>query len=235
MCRFNPSLGPAAPKIAFKEKVTSLGLAWPIVILFLLVMGGIYMGVFTPNESGAIGAVGALLIGLFRKKITSSGIWTSLNNTSKVAGMTLLMLVGAFILNNFMAVSRLPFAASQFIAGLGINKYMVLAVVLIIYIILGCFFDMLAVTVLTVPIVWPVMIALGFNPIWYGVMMCRMSEMGFVTPPFGLNLFVLNAVVGVPMGDLFKGVIPFVITDLFHVAFLVVVPQVATFIPDVMK
>ena len=198
-------------------------------------MGGIYLGVFTPSESGAIGAMGALLIGLFRKKVTASGIMSSLNNTTKVVGMMLLMLVGAFILNNFMAISRLPFAASQFISELGVNRYLVLGIVLAIYIILGCFFDMLAVTVLTVPIVFPVMIALGFDPIWYGVMMCRMSEMGFVTPPFGLNLFVLNGVVGVPMNDLFKGVIPFVITDLFHVVFLVLVPEVATFIPDIMK
>ncbi len=235
MCRINPSLGPASTNLPFKQKVTSLSIAWPIAILFLLVMGGIYMGVFTPTESGAIGAVGALLIGLSRKKFTASGLLNSLNSTVVVTGMLLLLLTTAFILNNFVALSRLPFVAGQYIADLGVNRYIILAIVVVLYIILGMFFDMMAIMVLTIPILFPVMMSLHFDPIWYGVMMCRMSEMGFVTPPFGSNLFALNAVVGIPMGTLFKGVIPFVAADIVHVVFLIVFPQIATFLPSLMK
>ncbi len=235
MCRFNPEIGPASTNVPFRQKITSLGMTWPIMSLFVLVMGGIYMGVFTPSESGAIGAAGALLIGLSRKQMTTSGIWSSLKGTLRVVGMLLLLLTGAFILNNFMAVSRLPFVASQFIVSLGVDRYMVLAVVLVIFIILGCFFDMSAIVVLTLPILFPIMMSLNFNPIWYGVLMCRMSEMAFITPPFGINLFAMNAVIGVPMGTVYRGVIPFVIADLFHVAFLVLLPQVSTFLPDIMR
>ncbi len=235
MCRFNPSLGPASPNLPLKQKVASVTLAWPIVTLFVLVMGGIYMGVFTPTESGAIGAFGALLIGLSRRQFTASGLWHSVNGTVIVTGMLLLLLTTAFILNNFIAISRLPFVAGQYIADLGINRYIILGIILVIYIILGCFFDTLAVMVLTIPILFPVMMSLKFDPIWYGVLMCRMSEMGFITPPFGINLFSLNAVVGIPMGTLFKGVIPFIVADLIHVAFLVIFSQVSTFLPSVMR
>lgn len=235
MCRLNPSLGPASPNLKFKEKITSSASVWPIALLFIIVIGGIYMGVFTPTESGAIGALGAFLIGLSRRKVNASGLWTTLNGTVKVSGMILLLLTTAFILNGFMALSRVPFVAGQYIASLGINKYLVLGIILVVYIILGMFFDMMAIMVLTIPILFPVMMSLGFNPIWYGVIMTRMTEMGFITPPYGINLFILTGTVRVPLETSYKGIMPFIITDLVHVAFLVVFPQLSTFLPSIMK
>jgi C4-dicarboxylate transporter, DctM subunit len=235
MCRFNPSLGPASVNLAFKEKLKSSGSVWPIAVLFILVIGGIYMGVFTPAESGAIGTVGALIIGFSRRSISGSGLRTTLQGTIKVSGMLLFLLTTAFILNNFVALSRLPFVAGQYIASLGINHYIILAIVLIVYIILGMFFDMMAIMVLTIPILFPVMKSLGFDPIWYGVLMCRMSEMGFITPPFGINLFTLTGTVGVPLETTYKGIIPFIIADLIHVVFLVAFPVLSTLLPTIMR
>ena len=235
MCRRDKSLGPASIKLPLKERVASLPLTWPVILIFLVVMGGIYLGVFTGSEAAAIGAFAALLIGLARKEIKGKGIWQSLNGTVRVAGMSMLLLATAFILNSFMAVSRLPFVAAQYLASLEVNRMFILAAILIVYIILGCFFDMAAVIILTVPILFPAVVALGFDPVWYGVLMCRMSEMAFITPPFGMNLFVLNGVLNIQMGTLFKGVIPFIIADLFHVVLLVAVPSISLYIPNLMR
>jgi C4-dicarboxylate transporter, DctM subunit len=235
LCRINPSLGPASVKFTYKERAKSFTLTWPIFLLFLIVMGGIYTGVFTASEAAAIGAFGALLIGVGRKEITTSSAWQSLNNTVRTGGMLLLMLVGAFILNNFMAVSRMPFVAADWLVGLQVHPMLILAAILVVYIILGCFFEMIAVQILTIPIMFPAILALGFDPIWYGVLMCRMSEMGFITPPFGLNLFVLNGVLKIPMSTLMKGVVPFIIADLLHTILLAAVPAISLFLPNIMR
>lgn len=235
LCRINPNYGPSSPSIPFKEKATSLTRTWPIIILFLLVMGGLYMGIFTPSESAAVGASGALIIGLSRRQLSGARLWSSLNETVKVVGMLLLLLTSAYFLNRFMAVSRIPFVASDFINGLGLNRYIILVFILILYIILGCFFDIMAILILTLPILFPVVTNMKFDAIWYGVLMCRVAEMGFVTPPFGLNLFGLSGACGIPLGVMFKGIIPFVVSDFVHLALLVSVPSIALILPSIMK
>ncbi len=235
LCRINPALGPASPKLPLKQQVTSTYLAWPVIVIFLVIIGGIYLGIFTGSEAAAVGAFGALTLGLARSDIKGAGIWQGLKNTLRIAGMSMLLLSTAFILNSFMAMSRLPFVAANYLASLELNRLFILAAILILYIILGCFFEMAAVMILTLPILFPTIIALGFDPVWYGVLMCRMAEMAFITPPFGLNLFVLNGSLNIPMNDLFKGVIPFIIADLCHTALLVTVPQLSLFLPSVMR
>ena len=148
--------------------------------------------------------------------------------------MILALIVGAFIFNRLLAVSRIPFVASEYIVSLGLGKYAILLIIIVLYIILGMIFDIHAIIILTVPILFPTMIELGFHPIWYGVIMVRIIEIGMITPPFGINLFGLAGVVDVPIGTLYKGVIPFFIADLCHVALLVAVPALSTFIPDMM-
>lgn len=234
LCRLNPRLGPSASKTTFKTKIISLGPTWPLVLLFALVMGGIYGGVFTPTEAGGIGAFGALVIGLIRGKLSRSGFFDSLMDTARIASMIILLLIGAFILNAFLAITRIPFVASEFIVGLGLSKYLILAIILFSYIILGMFFDAMAILVLTIPIIFPAIIALGFDPLWYGVIMVRVVEIGWITPPFGLNLFALAGTIDVPVGILYRGVIPFVIADIFHVALLIAVPLLSTYLPSLM-
>jgi len=234
MCRLNPSMGPAAIKLPLKQKVGTLGLTWPVILIFGLVVGGIYGGIFTATEAGAIGAFGALVVGLARRQLSRASFANSLKNTVKSAAMLMLLLIGAYIFNRFLAVSRVPFVAASWISELGINRYVVLIIILFLYIILGMFFDIMAVLVLTVPILFPIIDSLGFDGVWYGVLMCRVAEMGFISPPFGLNLFGLVGTIDVPLVVIFRGVIPFLISDVFNLALLVGFPAISLLLPNLM-
>lgn len=234
LCRFNPQLGPAAPKTTIRHKVGSLRLSWPVLILFVLVIGGIYGGVFTPTEAGGIGAFGALVIGLIKRQLSRSSFADALMETARTTAMIIILLVGAFVFNAFLAITRIPFIASEYIAGLGLPPYIVLAIILFGYVILGMFFDIYAILILTIPIIYPTIIGLGFDPIWYGVIMVRVIEIGLITPPFGINLFGLAGTVDVPVGTMYRGIIPFFIADLCHVALLVAVPMLCTLLPSLM-
>ncbi len=234
LCRFNPSLAPTMPKTTIKEKVWSVRLTWPVILLFLLIMGGIYGGIFTPTEAGGIGAFGALVIGLAKRRLGLHGVWESLMEGARMVGMIIIMLIGAYMFNAFLAITQIPFTISEFIAGLPVHRMIVLVAIIIFYVICGMFFDVIAVLILTIPILYPLMDALGFNLIWYSVIMVRIIEIGMVTPPFGINLFILTGVINEPLGILYRGVIPFVIADFCHVALLVAVPALSTTLPRMM-
>jgi tripartite ATP-independent transporter DctM subunit len=235
LCRVNPNLGPAAEKTSLREKFGSLRLTWPVILLFLLVIGGIYLGVFTPSEAGGIGAFGALVVGLSRRTLGWTRIKESLWETVRMAGMLIILLVGAFILMRFLAISRIEFVAADFIANLQVNRYIILIIIMIVYIVLGMFFDIMAVILLTVPIIYPTILALGFDPVWFGIILVRVAEVGFVTPPFGLNLFGLMGATNIPAGALYRGVIPFVIADICHITLLVAFPSISLFLPNMMS
>jgi C4-dicarboxylate transporter DctM subunit len=234
LCRINPELGPPSPKTTLKEKVGSLKYTWPVLSLFVLVIGGIYGGVFTPTEAGGVGAFGAIIISLARKQLDGTGFFECLMDTAKMSAMMMALIIGAFIFNQFLAVTRIPFLASEWVVGLGLNRYIILFIILFLYIILGLIFDVYAIMILTIPIIFPTMTAFGFNPIWYSVIMVRIIEIGLCSPPFGMNLFGLVGVVKVPIGVLYRGVIPFLLADVFNVAVLILFPALSTFLPEVM-
>ncbi len=234
LCKINPQLAPAGPKTTIRNKMGSLRLTWPVLLLFLLIIGGIYLGVFTPTEAGGIGAFGALVIGLVRRQLSRKGINDSLIETAQNAAMIIILLIGAFVFNAFLAITRIPFVASEYIIALGLPKYIVLFIILVGYIILGMFFDIYAILILTIPILFPTIVALGFQPIWYGVVMVRIIEIGLITPPFGINLFGLAGIVDVPATTMYRGIIPFIISDFCHVALLIAVPALSTFLPSLM-
>ncbi|MFH1647839.1 MAG: TRAP transporter large permease [Chloroflexota bacterium] len=234
MCKINPSIGPASPKTTLKQKIGSFRLTWPVLALFLLVIGGIYGGIFTPTEAGGIGAFGALVISLVRRQIDKTGIWECLLDTAKMSAMMMALIIGAFIFNQFLAVTRIPFVASEWVTGLGLNRYYILIIIIFLYLILGMVFDIYAILILTLPIIFPTMMALGFNPIWYAVIMVRVIEVGLISPPFGINLFGLAGVVDVPMGTLYRSVVPFIISDILNIALLIAVPSLSTFLPEIM-
>ena len=235
LCKFNPQWGPAGPKTTIKQKIVSLRLTWPVVFLFLLIIGGIYGGVFTATEAGAIGAFGALVISLAKRQLTRANFVESLLDTAQITGMMIALIIGAFIFKFFLAVTRIPFIFSDYVAALEINRYFIVVLLVIVYIILGMIFDIYAIIVMTTPIIFPTMEALGFHPVWFGVIMVRLMEMGEITPPFGFNLFALAGTIkDVQITDLYRGVIPFLIADVLHVALLIAVPVLSTFLPEMM-
>lgn len=237
MCTRNPMIGPQGPKTNFREKVFALNSAWGVIVLFLLVIGGIYLGVFTPTEAAGVGAFAALLFSFLKRKVTWRNFVSSLQESGKTTAMMFLILIGAAVLGYFLAVTRLPFQLSSFVAALDVNRYVILGIIILLYLLLGAIFSSLAVVVLTVPILFPVVTAIGFDPIWFGILIVIMVEIGQITPPMGINVFVLKGVAGdeLTIETIFKGIGPFVIADICLVALLIAVPQLATFLPSLMR
>ena len=220
-------LGPAGPKTGFKEKLAALKFTWPMLALFLIVMGGIYGGWFTPTEAGAIGAFGAIVISAITRKLNRDNLMASILEAARTTAMIVLIITGAFIFMKFMAVSRLPSWLADFVSSLPFPPMIILLLILCLYIILGMFLDIYAAILLTLPILFPVIVSLGFDPIWYGVIMVRVMEVGLITPPMGLNVFILAGATDAPLGTIFRGVIPFLIADILHILLLVVFPGIS--------
>jgi C4-dicarboxylate transporter DctM subunit len=232
--QINPRLAPAAPKTSLKEKIASLKNVWAIGALTLFIIVGIYIGIFTPTEAGALGSFGALVIGLIARRLTRKGFFNALTETGQMTAMVLLIMLGVSIFMKFMAISKLPFMLGDVISQLAVSRYIVFAAIVLLYIILGMFTDIIASIILTTPILYPVIIALGFDPIWYGVVMVVMMEMGAITPPIGLNVFVFSSVVKVPMETVFRGIWPFCIAMLLLVIIITIFPQLALWLPNTM-
>jgi len=236
ICKRNPSLGPPGPRTNFMEKIVALKGTWIVILLFVLVIGGIYLGVFSPTEAAGVGACGALIFALGRRRLNWQNFRASLVETVKTTAMIFVIMLGAMILGYFLAVTRLPFELATFIGGLQVNPYIVMVLILFLYLLLGCVMDALAMILLTVPIFFPLAMALGFDPIWFGIIIVRVVEMAAITPPVGLNVFVIKGVAkDVPLYTIFRGIIPFLMADVCHVALLIAVPQVVLFLPGFMK
>jgi C4-dicarboxylate transporter DctM subunit len=234
MCRLNPQMGPPGPRTKFKEKIASLKFTWPVITLFLLVLGGIYAGIFTPTEAGALGASGALVISLVSGKLTWKGFITAVRDAVETTAMIMLLMVGAYILMHFFAIGQLPNGLSELIATLNLNKWLFLALMTLIYVALGCALDIFSVIILTVPVIFPAVTGLGLNPVWFGVIMVRVIEVGLVTQPVGLNVFVISGATGYEVGTIFRGIVPFLIADIFHIGLLAAVPALSLFIPSLL-
>lgn len=228
------SLGPTGPKTSFLEKIVSLKSTYAMVALFLFVMGGIYFGFFTPTEAGALGVFGAVVISIIRRKLTFKNSGQSLLQTSISTAMVLLMLVGAMIFMRFLAVSKLPFMLATFVTELAVPPIVILSLIVLIYIILGMFLDIISSMILTVPIIFPAIIAMGFDPIWFGVIVVLCMELGMITPPVGLNVFALAAVTDVPLTTVFRGTLPFALTLMIGIILVIIFPQIALFLPRLM-
>jgi len=236
LCKRNPLLGPKGERADFKQRIRSLRATWGVGVLFVLVIGGIYGGFFTPTEAAGVGAFGALIFTLGRRRLNWKTFRDSLEETSRTTAMVFLILIGAALLGYFLAVTRLPFELSTFVSELNVNRYIILGMIIFLYLILGAIMSSLAMIVLTVPIIFPVVETLGFDPIWFGILIVRVVEIGQITPPVGINVYVLKGVAkDMTLQSIFKGVLPFLIADICHVALLIAVPQIATFLPNLMK
>jgi C4-dicarboxylate transporter DctM subunit len=239
-CRISPEQGPRGEKFTWKEKFKSLLGLGETLIVFTLVVGGIFIGLFTPTEAAAIGAFGVLLIALVRRRITWDGFVKSLMETLRTSCMVLMLITGAVIFGKFLAVTRIPFEIAGWVAGLEMSPILVMGVVIMIYFIGGCFMDALAFVTLTVPIFFPVVMELGFDPIWFGIIIVMVTEMGVITPPVGINVYVVYGVAKnvlkeeIPLEKIFKGILPFLIAVILGVFLLILFPQIILFLPNLM-
>lgn len=232
--KFNPSIAPASPeRVGRREMLLSLRGIWGIVVIFFLVMGGIYFGFFTPTEAGSVGAMGTFLFAIGKRQLNWRNLHASLLETTRIACMIFIIIAGAFVFGFFLAVTQIPTLVANFVTGLAVSRYIVLAIFLVLYLFLGCILDVGAMLVLTIPVVFPAVMAMGFDPIWFGVIVVLMMEAGLITPPVGLNVFIIAGVAqDVPMSTIFRGVMPFLAAMIVVAIILTIFPDIALFLPS---
>jgi len=235
LCIWRPALGPRGGKTSLKEKIAVLGEGWDIVLLIVLVLGGIIVGWFTPTEAGAVGAFGAIVISLARRRLTWSKFREAILETLKTTGMIYGILIGAFVFNYFLAVTDIPSNVANFVSNLALPPVLIIVVIMLIYLLLGCFLDAAAMTVLTIPIFFPIVMNLGFDPVWFGILVVMAMEMAMITPPIGMNVFVIAGIAkDVPIQTIFKGIMPFLLAEVILIAILILAPNIVLFLPKLM-
>lgn len=234
LCKINPAIGLPGKRSTFQERMVSVKETWGVMVLFFIVMGGLYAGVFVPTEAGGIGAFGVMIFVLLRRKLTPKNFYQSLFDSVNTASMCLTVFLGAMFLGYFLTVSEIPTSLSEYVASLEVNRYVILTLVIAAYLLLGCIMDSLSIVLLTVPVFFPVIQAVGFNPIWFGIIMVKVVEIGMITPPIGINVFIIKGVVkdDVPMHTIFKGILPFLCADMVHLTLLILIPEICLFLPQ---
>jgi len=232
-----PGFLPAGRPTPWNERLAALKDIWAPLLLFIFVIGGLYglpfLPRFTPTEAGGVGASGAFLIGVLSGRLNKDGILTSLLQATRTAAAVFTVLIGALLFGYFLTITQTPQKVTEFLTALGLGKYGVLALIMLMYLLLGCLMDAMAMIILTIPIIFPVIIHLGFDPIWFGVIIVMTVELGLIHPPVGMNVFVIKSVVkDVSFTTIFKGVIPFIITDLIRLVILIAFPILALWLPS---
>jgi tripartite ATP-independent transporter DctM subunit len=232
----NPKLGPPGPRFSLRERIGSLRALGGLLGLFILVIGGLYAGWFTPTEAAGIGAFGAMFVTLIKGRLNRKNLLASLTETTLTTAMIFLILIGANIFGYFLAISQIPEWVIGRATSFEMSRYLVLGVVCMIYMVLGCLMEGLAIMVITLPIIYPVMMNLGFDPIWFGVVITLFMEMSLITPPVGMNVFVISGVArDVPMALIFRGILPFFLAMVVCLVLLILAPQIALFLPGTMS
>ena len=234
--KLNPSVAPVSPEaVSWREKFSSLLGVWEPLAIFLLVMGGIYGGLFTPTEAGAMGATVLFLVAIIKRKLNRQNLVGALLEAVRISVMVLFLVAGANVFSYFLALSTIPMKVAGWAAALEVSPYLIHTIIVVIYLFLGCFLDAISMMVLTMPVIYPVILALGFNPIWFGVIAVLMMEAGLITPPMGLNIFTVAGVAkDVPIETIFRGVAPFLLSIFAIVILITIFPQLALFLPNMM-
>ena len=233
LANFNPNLGPRGPKSSIKEKLTAFRNVWGTLLLFTVVLGGIYTGIFTPTEAAGIGAFGALGLGILAGKMTKASCVQALLDSVDTTAMVFTILIGAIVFKNLIALLRFPEMIESWMLDLSLSPMGILVVILIIYILLGAILDTMAMILLTLPVFFPIISTLGFDPVWFGVLMVIVIELALITPPMGINVFVIKGMVSdVSLGQIYIGVIPFVIAQIILLIIIVLFPDLALWLPN---
>jgi tripartite ATP-independent transporter DctM subunit len=231
--RVRPQWLPQGPSTTWRERLLGLRDVWAPLVLFLFVIGGLYGGFFTPTEAGGVGASGAFLLGVLRGQLRKPEILAALLSATRTAAAVFTVLIGALLFGYFLTVTQVPQKMTEWLTGLGLGRHAVLAMIMLMYLVLGCLMDAMAMIILTVPIIFPVIVQLGFDPIWFGVIIVMTVELGLIHPPVGMNVFVIKSVVkDVSFTTIFKGVLPFVATDLLRLLILIAFPAIALWLPN---
>jgi tripartite ATP-independent transporter DctM subunit len=231
-----PGFLPEGKRVEWSEKLAALKDVWATLLLFAFVIGGIYGGMFTATEAAGMGAGGAFLIGVARRRLSAGDFLRSLLDATRTTAAVFTVLIGALLFGYFLTVTQVPQKVTGFLTGLGIGAYGVLILIMLMYLVLGCLMDALAMIILTVPIIFPVIVSLGFDPIWFGVLIVMTVELGLIHPPVGMNIFVIKSVIeDVKISTIFYGVLPFILTDILRLAILIAFPIIALYLPSHMK
>ncbi|MFZ0240460.1 MAG: TRAP transporter large permease [Desulfobacterales bacterium] len=239
-CRIAPEQGPPGEKFTWKQKMKSLSGMGDTLTVFLLVMGGLFFGLFTPTEAAAVGAFGVLAVALVRRRMSWQGFVKSLYETLRTSCMIMFLIAGAVVFGKFLAVSRIPFDIASWIGGFNLPPFLVLSAVVGVYLLGGCIMDALALVMLTIPIFYPVIVHLNYDPIWFGIIIVLVTQMGVITPPVGINVYVVYGVArnvtadGIALEAIFKGIIPFLIAVIVGTLLMAVFPQIILYLPRLM-
>lgn len=234
--KFNPNSALSSPEaVSWKEKISALKGIWGTVVIFLLVIGGIYTGLFTPTEAAGVGATLIFLMAIWKRKLTLGILLNSLLEALRVSVMVLFLVAGANVFSYFLALTTIPMKLSAWIIGLAVSRYVILTIIVLIYLLLGCFLDAISMMILTLPVVFPVVLQLGFDPIWFGVVCVLMMGAGLITPPVGLCVNTVASIArDAPLEEVFKGALPFLIAILFITFLITLYPELALFLPSMM-
>jgi tripartite ATP-independent transporter DctM subunit len=234
-CRLNPGLAPLAPSsITWNERFGAFKNIGPALVLVVIVLGGIYFGFMTPTEAGAVGAIGAGGLAFLRKGFGFFELKDSVTEAVGTAAMVFMVIIGAFLFGYFLSIGTVPQLIIHSISEAGMSRWVVLALILLMLIILGIFMDQMAISVLTLPLIFPVIVKLGFDPVWYAIIHTKTVELGMISPPFGLNVYVIQGVTGEPLAKVFRGIFPFMACDLLTLLILICLPQLSLFLPSQM-
>jgi C4-dicarboxylate transporter DctM subunit len=236
LCRLRPDFGPVGPRTSLREKIGSIPGVIEAVAIFVLVIGGLFVGLFTPTEAGAVGVFCTFIVSLASRRLTWKAFINSIVETLKISCMVFVLVTGAIIFGRFLAVTRIPFLVADFATSLPVPPFVILAFVLLIYLIGGCVMDALGFLVLTIPIFFPLGMALGFDPIWYGIILTLVTTLGAITPPVGVNLYVVKALAPeIAIGTIFKSVSFFVLASIVSIVILIIFPQIVLLIPAMLR
>ena len=232
---YSPNEGPAGEKATWGARFRSLAKLSDTLVIFLIVMGGLFMGWFTPGEAGAVGAFGVLVTVLAARSLTWEGFVKSCYETLRTSCMILLLVAGAVIFGHFLAVTRIPFELASWVASLNMPPWAIIFMIIFVYLVGGCFIDALALIMLTIPVFYPVVANLGYDPIWFGVIIVLVTQMGVITPPVGINVYVVNGIdKSIPLEDIFIGCMPFLVALILGTLLLVFFPEAVVWLPNKM-
>ena len=238
-CRMDPKQGPRGERFTWPARLRSLTGMIDTLLIFLLVIGGMFFGWFTPTEAAAVGAFAVFVVSVIQRKITWKGVVQSLYETLRTSCMVLMLIAGAAIFGKFLAVTRIPFNIATWVGGLDLPPHLIMAAIIGVYFIGGCVMDALALVMLTIPIFFPVVMDLGYDPIWFGIIIVLVTQMGVITPPVGINVYVVfgvaqSAVGGVELETIFKGIAPFLVAIVVGIIILMLFPQIILCLPNLM-